>query len=261
MTAMEMNGTVTIERNWWSAAGAHGGLLASLGLRAMAGARLAAAAYEQPVRSVSTHYLASVDERALAIEPVVQRVGRGSAVLTFTATQGKTVALLGSSMFGASRRGPSYAGSPPPEVPGPQNSDPVEFRADLAPFSQHVEVRAATPSRPFLAGKVAELTGWVRFQDDRPLDAEAITILTDIMPPALFAVWTEPFPVPSAELTVHFGASLDAGPARGWALVRMETRDAGNGWAVDDSTIWSEDGEVLALARQSRLIISRKNWD
>ncbi|WP_279580976.1 thioesterase family protein [Fodinicola feengrottensis] len=69
------------------------------------------------------------------------------------------------------------------------------------------------------------------------------------MPPALFAVWTEASPVPSAELTVHFGSALDAGPADGWALVRIETRDAGDGWAIDDSTVWSADGTVLALAR------------
>ncbi|WP_390624087.1 hypothetical protein [Fodinicola feengrottensis] len=83
-------------------------------------------------------------------------------------------------MFGAVRRGPSHAGSPPPDVPGPQDSEPVIYRPDLAPFAQHVEVRAATPSRPFLGGEVAELTGWVRFLDDRPLDAAAIAILTDI---------------------------------------------------------------------------------
>ncbi|WP_279580975.1 acyl-CoA thioesterase domain-containing protein [Fodinicola feengrottensis] len=89
MVATRLDGSVTIDRSWWSAAGAHGGLLASLGLRAMESARRTAAAYEQPVRSLTTHYLASVDERALSIEPAVQRVGRGSSIVTFQATQGK----------------------------------------------------------------------------------------------------------------------------------------------------------------------------
>jgi acyl-CoA thioesterase len=95
----------------------------------------------------------------------------------------------------------------------------------------------------------------MRFKDDRPLDADAATVLTDALPPALFARWTAPRPVPSAELTVHFGTALDDGAAAGWALVRIRAEHAGSGWAVDDAAVWSEDGRLLALGRQARRVL------
>ena len=95
----------------------------------------------------------------------------------------------------------------------------------------------------------------MRFRDDRPLDAEAATVLTDALPPALFATWTTPRPVPSVELTVHFGTALDDAPGAGWALVRIRAEHAGNGWAMDDAAVWSQAGRLLALGRQSRRIL------
>jgi acyl-CoA thioesterase len=95
----------------------------------------------------------------------------------------------------------------------------------------------------------------MRFRDDRPLDAEAATVLTDALPPALFATWTTPRPVPSAELTVHFGTALDDAPGAGWALARIRAEHAGSGWAMDDAAVWSQAGRLLALGRQSRRIL------
>jgi acyl-CoA thioesterase len=61
--------------------------------------------------------------------------------------------------------------------------------------------------------------------------------------------------VPSAELTVHFGAALDDEPSTGWALVRIRAEHAGSGWATDDAAVWSQAGRLLALGRQARRIL------
>jgi acyl-CoA thioesterase len=126
---------------------------------------------------------------------------------------------------------------------------------ELAEFARQLEIRPATAARPLAGGERAELVAWMRFRDDRPLDAEAATVLTDALPPALFATWTTPRPVPSAELTVHFGTALDDAPGAGWALVRIRAEHAGNGWAMDDAAVWSQAGRLLALGRQSRRIL------
>ncbi|WP_315987411.1 hypothetical protein [Streptomyces sp. uw30] len=34
----------------------------------------------------------------------------------------------------------------------------------------------------------------------------------------------------------------------------MRTEHAGSGWAIDDSAVRSEDGRLLALARQPRVV-------
>jgi acyl-CoA thioesterase len=163
--------------------------------------------------------------------------------------------LVGSATFGASRSGPDHNGSCAPTVPGPDDCPPLALPRGLAEFARQLEIRPATAARPLAGGERAELVAWMRFRDDRPLDAEAATVLTDALPPALFATWTTPRPVPSAELTVHFGTALDDAPGAGWALVRIRAEHAGSGWAMDDAAVWSQAGRLLALGRQSRRIL------
>ncbi|MGW2074745.1 hypothetical protein ACWCPK_41090 [Streptomyces sp. NPDC001953] len=103
-------------------------------------------------------------------------------------------------------------------------------------------------------GPRAELLAWLGFTDRRPLDAGTLVVLADALPPGLFAVWTVPRPVPTAELTVHFTDALDAAPVEDRVLVRIRTEYAGGGWAVEDSALWSTTGRLLALARQARVL-------
>ncbi|MET8244348.1 hypothetical protein ABZV31_07880 [Streptomyces sp. NPDC005202] len=139
-------------------------------------------------------------------------------------------------------------------MPGPGALRPVDLPVELAPCAQQLEMRPATDDLPLAGGDQAELVAWVRFADERALDAAAVVTLTDVLPPALYARWHTPRPVPTAELTVHFTDALDHGAFEGWALVRIRTQQAGAGWAVDDSAVWAVDGRLLALARQARVI-------
>ncbi|EGX55909.1 hypothetical protein SZN_30517 [Streptomyces zinciresistens K42] len=53
---------------------------------------------------------------------------------------------------------------------------------------------------------------------------------------------------------MHLTDALDRPPRDGRALVRIRTAHAGDGWAVDDSTVWSHGGRLLALAGQARAV-------
>jgi acyl-CoA thioesterase len=255
--------TVTVDRSWFSFAGVHGGHLAALGLAAMR----ELVPDRLHVRTVTVHFLAPVDDRPVAFRPRLERHGRGSAFGSFTAEQAGRSVLTGSAVFGAARTGPGYDGVPPLAVPAPHDCPEVHLPHELAAFSQYLELRAALPVVPLDGdGKRPELAFWVRFADRRPLGPEAAVLLTDALPPALFAVWTRPRPVPSVDLTVHLTDTAhltetahltgppQAGPA-GWALVRITTEHAGNGWAVDASTVWTQDGDLLALGRQTRRVL------
>ncbi|HEX4246338.1 MAG TPA: hypothetical protein VH008_00615 [Pseudonocardia sp.] len=83
----------------------------------------------------------------------------------------------------------------------------------------------------------------------------AEVLLTDALPPAAYAVLVGPVPMPTVELTVHLGEALEEKPAAGWALVSMRSQQAGSGWAVDDWVVWSADGQMLALGRQTRRVL------
>ncbi|MFJ5263258.1 acyl-CoA thioesterase [Streptomyces sp. NPDC088387] len=249
---MTIDTQTRIDPLWWSGKGAHGGHVAALALRAV---RDRFAGDARPVRTLTTHFLAPVDVSPLYFSGSAPAAGRRTAACMFTGHQDGAPVVLGTALFGPARTGPSYDGRPAPGVPGPDDCPAVELPPRLAPFARQLEIRPATDDRPLAGGDRAELTAWVRFLDGRALDAEAVATLTDVLPPALFARWTIPRPVPTAELTVHFTDALAAGPVDGgWALVHMRNERAGGAWAVDDCAVWSADGRLLALGRQARVV-------
>ncbi|MFC8433248.1 acyl-CoA thioesterase [Streptomyces sp. NPDC057253] len=242
-----------IDPEWRSWEGAHGGHVAAVALAAVR-ARFAGGA--RPVRTLTTHFLAPVGAGPLHVSGTAPASGKRTAACVFSGHQDGLPVVVGSALFGSGRPGTAYDGQPAPDVPGPDDCRSVRLPGHLAPFARQLEIRPATADLPLAGGDRAELLAWVRFLDDRPLDAGAVVTLTDVLPPALYAVWKAPRPVPSAELTVHFTDALDESEAlpEGWTLVRIRTDHAGAGWAVDDSAVWSADGRLLALGRQSRVV-------
>jgi acyl-CoA thioesterase len=245
---------IRVDRSWWSAAGANGGVLAAAGLAAMR-SELAQSGQHHPAKMLSVQFFRPVDERPLAVDARIDRFSGTTAVASFAATRNGEVALLGNAVFGASRPGVRIAAQRPPDVPSAEHCEPFVLSPRLAPYGQHLEIRAATPARPLAGGDLAELLFWIRFTDGRALDGESVTLLTDAMPPAAYAVLLDPVPMPTVELSVHLGEALSEKPADGWALVSMRNQQAASGWAIDDCVVWSADGELLALGRQTRRII------
>ncbi|MFE6624944.1 acyl-CoA thioesterase [Streptomyces sp. NPDC057740] len=251
MTATTTDTEIRIDPRWWSWEGAHGGHVAALALTAVRDHFTGGA---HPVRSLTTHYLAPVADSPLQFSGAAPTVGRRTASCVFTGHQNGVPVIHGSALFGSRRPGPSYGGSPLPRVPGPRDCPRLDLPAELSPFASQLEIRPATDDLPLAGGDKAELTAWIRFLDGRLLDAPAAVTLTDVLPPALYARWRTPRPVPTAELTVHLTDAFDEAVHEGWSLVRIRTEQAGGGWAVDDSAVWSGDGRLLALARQARVV-------
>lgn len=253
-TADGLSRTVSIDRSWWSWGGVHGGHVTSLGLEAMT----AAVGDLRPVRALSIAFLAPVDDRPLVLAPVVERVGGNTSVASLRAVQGGQPVLLATATFGAITPGPEFNGLPAPEVPEPDACTRMPLPQGPVPFAQHLEIRPASGAKLLGGGDTAELIAWVRFADHRTVDAPGVTVLLDALAPALYATMTVPVPMPVVQLTIEFADALVGDPVDGWILVRIRTDHAGGGWVTDDSTAWSEDGRLLAQARQARRVLTRR---
>ena len=94
----------------------------------------------------------------------------------------------------------------------------------------------------------------MRLLEDRGVDAISATMLADAAPPALYASLTEPLPIPSTEITIHF-ADLAATGSSPWVLGVFWTTYAANGYSVDDAQLWSDDRRLILQARQLRRIL------
>ncbi|SHH31609.1 acyl-CoA thioesterase [Streptomyces sp. 3214.6] len=246
-----------IDARWQAFPGAHGGHVAAVALGAV---RDGFASGAQPVRSMTTHFLSPADVGPLHVSASAPSVGRSAATCVFAGRQGTadgSPVLVGSVVLGPARPGPAYDGERAPAVPSPGDCQPITLPADIASFSRQLEIRAAGQERLPTGEERAEFLFWVRFTDGRPLDAGAVVTLTDVLPPGLYACGHASRPMPTAELTVHFTDVLDDRAPEGWALVRNRTAQAGGGWAVDDSAVWSADGRLLGLGRQARVVLNQ----
>ena len=252
-TVLAADGPLVLDRSWWSWAGPHGGLLAAVAVRA--GSRLAGDG--RTPRALSAQFLRTVDDGEVRPEAALVREGGASSTVSSVLRGSDGGVVLQSVLTSGRARGGGqpYSVVGVPEVPGPEDCEPLALPVELVPYGQHFEHRPAAGPLPFSGGDRAELVAWVRLRADDPLDAAALTVLVDAMPPALYGVARTPVVVPTVDLTVSYASGLDEAPRRGWVLVRIATRTAADGWCVDDSEVWAPDGTLLVQARQTRRVL------
>ena len=238
-----------------------GGVVVSFGLRAAA-AELADPA--QRLRTCSTVFAGQVRPGALEVDVRVLRRGRSATqVLTTVRNAGSEAGATTTAVFGAARQGPSLLDVRPPAVPAPDGCpsyrDPPPPGVEPVgawPFWTRVEGRAALGHDPWeeWTPSGSDVATWLRFDDpprgdDGSLDPLAVVTLADRMPGSvgeLMGPTPEPWFAPSADLTVHL-----LGPATTtWLLAHDRARWAGDGWASAESTLWTEDGTLVAHATQ-----------
>lgn len=200
--------------------------------------------------SVTAHYLrpAVPGPFSVAIETVKAGRNYSTAVARLIQSEREVIRVLAT--YGDLTRGagPEYlaARSPLPpraELPPPQT--PPGFAPAIAHRFQTVY---EPTSLQRLAGELhdrAELAGWLRFADGRPMDVHALGLIADAVAPPVFAV-TERGWVPTLELTVH----VRARPVGEWLACMFRTRFLFGGLLEEDGEIWDESGQLVALSRQ-----------
>lgn len=239
--------TRLIERSWWSWMGPQGGYVASCLLTAAAAV---APAGHRP-RTLSVSFLAPLGEGEIEVRTRPLRMGGSSSVVAGEIGEPDSPSLVGFVTAAADSPGSTTLDVPAPGAPAPDEVPTVEPPVEMAPFVQHVEFRPVG-ALPLSGGDAAELGGWMRLRDGRPVDAAALTILVDALPPALYATVSAPIAIPTVDMQVVYSGQQ---PEGGWVFGRIRTRNAWDGWCVEDSDVWSVDGRLLAQARQTRRVL------
>ncbi len=248
----------------------NGGYAMASSLRAMAQLVAAAegGAEEKPdPLTITTHFLRPTTGGAPGeIRTELVRSGRLAATATAALTQLGKERLRVIAAFGNLDSGRPYGHSSntmwdvapelsiqPPVIPGPEQCRDrvmLEQGVELA-ILDRLEVRVdPIHAEPGAAGR-AQVVGWIRFRDGRPVDTAALVLFADAFPPSLYSLLGRVGWVPTLELTVQ----VRRRPAPGWVLVRLTTSDLTGGLLVEDGELWDSAGNLVARTRQLAVLL------
>jgi acyl-CoA thioesterase len=254
----------TLDDSWNLVALPQGGIVASLALRA---AEHEVGDASQQLRTTTAVFAGQVASGDVEVDVELLRRGRSATQVMATvrnagAEAGATVVAV----FGAQRRGPAFVDVRPPDVKPPADCPSYrDPRPDVAagmpptPFWTRVEGRAALGHAPWESydPTTSDVATWLRFDDpptttDGSLDPLGVLTLADRMPGCIgekLGRDGDPWFAPSADLTVHLFEPLTTE----WVLAHDRARWADDGWASAETTLWAEDGTLVAYATQMML--------
>lgn len=250
-----MTEAMRLDPGWIGWDGLQGGYLAA---RLLGHARglLPEGARATPVRALHVSFLAAARDQDMHLSGELLRAGRTVTTVRVTLlADGGQPAAVGTAVFGPDAEGDrlEWPAEKAPSVPPATERQP--YTQIPMPFARNLEVRPADDHLPLTGGTEPVATAWLRLHTPPADPAMAVMILVDALPPGVYGVLREPVRVPTIELATHFTAgvaSLDPGE---WMLARIRTGHATGGWCVDDCSLWSESGALLASSRQTRRLL------
>jgi acyl-CoA thioesterase len=265
-TGLRVTGDGTLEGRidpaWSIVRGANGGHIAAIVLRGMA---MTLDDRQRFPRTHTVHFLRVPANDAFQIRASVERSGRSLSTVTARMVQGDKLIALGLAAFATPQTGPEFSEITMPEVPPPEDLEPVPDRADF-PFGAHFDFRPAlgpvmvAPSVPVRElSERAELALWVRMREPQDLDPFVVTQLCDAFAPAVFAklgAGGGGAGVPTIEMTYHYRDMLPLTAAKpdDWYLGVFRTSTARGGFIEEDGWLWSRRGKLVAQSRQLAIL-------
>lgn len=243
--------TGTIEPGWSIGGNANGGYLIALAARAMA----ERAGRPDPA-TITAHYLSPGLAGPIRINTQVVKEGRKFATMTASmngAGSKPILQVLGAFTDLSKARGPELVDASPPELPPVEDCVSRQDSPEFAPeIFRQIEVRLHPEDANFAVqpSGSALTRGWFRLLDDEPMDAIALLLATDALPPTVFNANLPLSWVPTVELTAH----VRARPVPGWLRCEFRTRFVTGGFLEEDGLVWDESGRMVAQSRQLALI-------
>ncbi|WP_040778775.1 acyl-CoA thioesterase [Nocardia pneumoniae] len=239
-----------VDQSWRGWTGPHGGVIAAL----LVEVACEAATDPLPVRAVDLRFLGRPTEGALTFHATEHTVGRSTAVLEVRADQdGSPIAAAAVTLGRTLATGvDDYAGEPAPEAPGPEACAKFALPPEIVPVGAHFDIRPCTGPLPLTGADERMMCAWIALVPPLPTNAATLAVLADALPPAVFPTLHAPVAVPTVAQSMYLhGEPAGQQPV----LVRAENASTGGGWSVDDISIWNQDGQLLASARQTRRVL------
>lgn len=239
-------------QSWTQGRTLFGGLQAALLVRAMR-------TYVEPglpLRTLQTTFVGPVFAGRLAIRCQVLRIGKSAVHVEGRIFEGDQVVCTALAVFGRARDSRLTIAPPRPVVPlDPEHSKQIRWVAGASPeFTQYVEQRWASGAFPFCGGTEPRTQVYVRYRDEADVDESLIVAMADSIPSPAISVLTSTAPASSLSWTLELLSDRWPRSGSDWWLLDAEATAARDGYAFQTATLWSADGQAVALSRQSAVV-------
>jgi hypothetical protein len=247
-----------LEERWSSLVGIHGGYSAAIVARAI---DVAVGDPAKRLRTIAVQFASPPAAGPAEVEVRVERAGRSVTTTSARLLQGDQVRLVAHAVSSPDRPGPAYdvVARPDAVVTGP-GSAPLFVPPSGPGHFANAEVRMHPSIVPFGGGDDAFVAAWVRPLADEPIDIAWVVAMCDVLPPAVFSRMTGPVGAASIVYVVHLNVAQPSLAGGGYAYVESRSPLSSGGFAVEDTTMWSPGGEVMAVAHQTRLAGLPLTW-
>ena len=245
--------TATLHPTWRSMVGIHGGYVAAVTTAAV----LRSVDPGRALRNLDVQFTRPPTEGPITIRTEPVSAGRTMTFTRAVATQRGRPVLIATAVLGTDRGGlefdevakPSWAGSPPPP------SAERFVGTEPGHHFEQLDLRLEPGLRIFGHHATARVAGWLRPIDPgEPITTPWLVCAADAMPPSMVFRTDRPVQAASIAMSIQLVAPAPgAVPAGSTVFLDARTSISSRGFLVEDGTIWSPDGTILATSRQLRL--------
>ena len=250
---------MTIPPGWGQGRATYGGLVAGL-LCSRLIATLGADGQNRLLRSATVSFIGAVAVGEIEFKTEIFRSGKSVTQAEARLIQnGEVLAVLLAS-FGSARDSgihvlPTHAA---PNCKQPDEIRALPYIAGMMPeFFQQTDIRWTHGAQPFSGAAHPDFGGWMRWRDQfSEMTVSHLFALIDAWPPSVLPMFKTFAPASSLCWTLEFLDIPSDKTSESWWLYQVKTDSAKAGYAHSEAHIWDEQGNLVAISRQTATIFA-----
>jgi acyl-CoA thioesterase len=239
--------TATIDPSWMQGRTAYGGISSAVALAAV----LYKHQPEKPLRSAQISFVGPVGGDCRVATRVL-RQSKSSLFVDAGVSGADGFGTAGLFTFSGDRASHlNYDQLVMPDVPPPEDLEPVPEHKARPTFTRHFDMRPTTGPKFVSRQDNANMLTWVRFLEPPQCHpAVALLAMGDALPPAALLLFHEFGPISSMNWAVNMLTDAPATDDDGWWLLTASTLYARGGFSVQDMVMYNRAGQAVATSSQ-----------
>ncbi len=239
-----------VTSNWLQGRASFGGLVTSLGLRAM----MKELQQPVPLRSLQVSFVGPVPASEVSIHTRILRQGRNVTQMQADIYHDKQVGCTILACFGATRESSVTlpAATIPDNIPAPsENLMTIPYMKGFTPeFTRQFEMRWAKGTPPFMGSTENSHGIWVRFREEGPANILHLVAIADTPPTPALSKMKKMAPASSLTWMLEIINDDFVANSHEWWYVETTLEQFSHGYGQQQYGIWAPDGTPVALGRQ-----------